>query len=246
MRILVIGESNKDIFHYGESLRLCPDAPVPVFNLLHTNETNGMAKNVENNLKSLGAKTHLITNQNYDNITKTRFIDNRTNHMFLRVDKNDNNYGMLTEEDIRFINFSEFDAVIISDYNKGFLPIELLELVSDKHPLTFIDTKRRIGSWITKFSFIKLNFSEFNLNKEYITEEMMNNIIVTKGSLGSLYRGNMYPVKNVEVKDTSGAGDTFVAALCYKFVETREIKTAINFANECATKVVQRRGVSVV
>lgn len=246
MRILVIGESNKDVFHYGESLRLCPDAPVPVFSLLHTTETNGMAKNVENNLKSLGAKTHLLTNENYDNITKTRFIDNRTNHMFLRVDKNDDSYGELAKETIEFINFSEFDAVIVSDYNKGFLQTSILKQISEKHPLTFIDTKKKLGPWAINFSFIKLNSSEFNFNKEYITEELLSNIVVTKGPLGSLYRGKIYPVKNVEVKDTSGAGDTFVAALCYKFVETGDIKTSIEFANECATLVVQRRGVSVI
>ena len=242
----MIGESNKDVFHYGESLRLCPDAPVPVFSLLHMTETSGMAKNVENNLNSLGAKTHLITNQNYDKITKTRFIDNRTNHMFLRVDKNDDSYGVLEKKNIEFINFSEFDAVIVSDYNKGFLSTKILKEISERHPLTFIDTKKKLGSWATKFSFIKLNSSEFDSNKEYITEELSKNIVVTKGPLGSLYRGSIYPVHNVEVKDTSGAGDTFVAAFCYKFVETREIKAAIIFANECATLVVQKRGVSVV
>jgi len=246
MRILVIGESNKDVFHYGESLRLCPDAPVPVFSLLHTTETNGMAKNVENNLKSLGAKTHLLTNENYDNITKTRFIDNRTNHMFLRVDKNDDSYGKLEEEHIKFINFSEFDAVIVSDYDKGFLTTDILKEISKRHPLTFIDTKKKIGEWAEGFSFIKLNFSEYESNKQFLTENILRNTIITKGPLGCTYRGEVYPVKTVEVKDTSGAGDTFVAALCYQYINTGDYASAIIFANECATKVVQRRGVSVI
>ena len=31
-KILVIGESCLDIFQYGDCKRLCPEAPVPVFN----------------------------------------------------------------------------------------------------------------------------------------------------------------------------------------------------------------------
>jgi sugar/nucleoside kinase (ribokinase family) len=53
-------------------------------------------------------------------------------------------------------------------------------------------------------------------------------------------------VENVEVKDMSGAGDTFLAGLVVKYLETKDIRQAIVFANECATEVVQRRGVGVV
>jgi sugar/nucleoside kinase (ribokinase family) len=50
----------------------------------------------------------------------------------------------------------------------------------------------------------------------------------------------------VEVKDVSGAGDTFISGLCCEFLKTRDIKKSIIFANECATKVVQKRGVSTI
>jgi sugar/nucleoside kinase (ribokinase family) len=50
----------------------------------------------------------------------------------------------------------------------------------------------------------------------------------------------------VEVKDVSGAGDTFISGLCYYYLKTKSIEESINFANECATKVVQKRGVSTV
>ena len=32
MKLLVIGESCLDVYQYGDSVRLCPEAPVPVFN----------------------------------------------------------------------------------------------------------------------------------------------------------------------------------------------------------------------
>ena len=94
MKILVIGESCRDIFNYGECNRLCPEAPVPIFNLIETTENGGMALNVKNNILALNAMTELITNPNWQDISKTRFIDIRTNHMFMRLDCNDNAYKL--------------------------------------------------------------------------------------------------------------------------------------------------------
>ena len=44
----------------------------------------------------------------------------------------------------------------------------------------------------------------------------------------------------------SGAGDTFLAGLIYKFCMTSDIEQSISFANMCSTDVVQKRGVSSV
>ena len=59
MKILVIGESCRDVFIYGACDRLAPEAPVPVFNPLRTVENGGMARNVYKNLEALGAKVSL-------------------------------------------------------------------------------------------------------------------------------------------------------------------------------------------
>jgi len=246
MKILVFGESCKDVFHYGDCSRLCPDAPVPVFRLINTVETWGMAKNVERNLVSLGAKVDLITNQNKDTITKTRYMDNRTNHMFLRVDENDNSYGNLSLKQLEEIDFKHYDAVVVSDYNKGFMSEEVLKVISQMHCTTFIDTKRLLSDWAEGFSFIKLNHKEYENNRENFTDTLKKKVILTKGQYGSEFQNNIYSVPTVEVKDTSGAGDTFVSGLCYEYVRTKDIVDAIKFANQCATKVVQKRGVSVV
>ena len=53
MEITVIGELCRDYFYYGETNRLSPEAPVPVFNPLFHVENPGMAGNVVENLKSL-------------------------------------------------------------------------------------------------------------------------------------------------------------------------------------------------
>ena len=246
MKILVFGESCKDVFHYGDCSRLCPDAPVPVFKLINTVETWGMAKNVERNLGSLGARVDLITNDTNESITKTRYMDNRTNHMFLRVDENDNSYGSLTLEQLQTINFEDYDAVIVSDYNKGYMSEEVLQAISGMHHTTFVDTKRLLSDWAEGFSFIKLNHKEYENNRDNFTDTLKQKVILTKGQYGSEFQNNIYSVPTVEVKDTSGAGDTFVSGLCFEYVRTKDIVDAIKFANQCATKVVQKRGVSIV
>ena len=50
----------------------------------------------------------------------------------------------------------------------------------------------------------------------------------------------------MEVKDLSGAGDTFLAGLVCTFLSTYDIEQSIQVANDCATNVVQRKGVTVI
>jgi sugar/nucleoside kinase (ribokinase family) len=59
-----------------------------------------------------------------------------------------------------------------------------------------------------------------------------------------MYDGITYPVNNdIEVRDLSGAGDTFMASLVISYLKTNNIERSIEYANDCATKVVQKRGV---
>ena len=88
MNILVIGDSCIDEFIYCDIERICPEAPVPVLKPIKSKYNRGMASNVVENLKALGAKVDLITN--IESIKKTRYVDNRSGQMVMRVDKNDN------------------------------------------------------------------------------------------------------------------------------------------------------------
>lgn len=242
MNILVIGESCKDVFKYGECDRLDPAAPAIVFKPLETKENGGMAMNVYRNLTSLSATTDIITNQNWSIITKTRFVDKKTNYILLREDNNDNQYGKIN---LNLINFEKYQAIIISDYDKGFLSKKDIQNICRKHPLVFLDTKKEIGKWCECVQFIKINNYEYNKSKN-ISITLKDKLVVTLGPLGAMHKEKIYPVKAVDIKDLSGAGDTFISGLVYKFIESRDIEKAIQFANECATVVVQKSGVSVV
>jgi bifunctional ADP-heptose synthase (sugar kinase/adenylyltransferase) len=241
MKILIIGESCKDVFHYGVCDRICPEAPVPVFNSVELRENGGMAMNVYRNIISFGFEPKLITNTNWQSIIKTRFVDKRTNHMFLRLDENDHEYCRC---EVSEINFCNHDAVIVSDYDKGFLTKKDLEFISQQHHLTFLDTKKILGEWSKNFTFIKINYKEYQKTFHTIDEDLKKILIITQGKDGCKHRDKEYEVPLVEIKDTSGAGDTFISALCIKYCETNDIGSAIRFANICSTSVVQKRGVT--
>jgi bifunctional ADP-heptose synthase (sugar kinase/adenylyltransferase) len=243
MSVLVVGESCNDIFHYGVCNRLCPEAPVPVFNSCKLVSNGGMAMNVYNNLSSLGSNVEIHTNSNWKNITKTRFVDRRTNHMFMRLDQNDKEYGKINLQDL---DLQKYDAVIVSDYNKGFMSESDISYISKNSKLSFLDTKKKLGPWCDDFSFIKINHLEHERTKSTITDNLLKNLIVTRGPRGCIYNGKTYGVELVEVKDTSGAGDTFIAALCFRYCLTGDIDKSIQFANQCSTTVVQKMGVVTI
>jgi D-beta-D-heptose 7-phosphate kinase/D-beta-D-heptose 1-phosphate adenosyltransferase len=217
---------------------------VPIFKATKSQiNSGGMAFNVYNNLVSLGGDVELHTNKNWRSITKTRLVDRRSNYTVLRVDKNDDKYGRCNVKDINYI---EFSAVIISDYNKGYLTEGDIEYISKKHSLTFLDTKKSLGSWCKDIKFIKINDVEYEKTQDTITNSLMNKLIITTGPDGCRYKDLVFPVPEVEIKDAGGAGDTFIAALSMKYVETEDIFESIKFANECATMVVQKKGIATI
>ena len=71
-------------------------------------------------------------------------------------------------------------------------------------------------------------------------------MIITRSDEGCEYNYKLYPVEKVNIKDVSGAGDTFVSGLVCEFIRTKDIILAIKFAQECATKVVQKKGVCTI
>jgi D-beta-D-heptose 7-phosphate kinase/D-beta-D-heptose 1-phosphate adenosyltransferase len=241
--IAVIGESCLDVFVYCDATRLCPEAPVPVLNVVEEKNNAGMAGNVLLNLDDLGFfKYRLFTNAGWEQITKTRYVHYKTNHMFFRVDT----VQEIKPLDYTMLDIGHFDAIVISDYNKGFLTEEAIEYITTYHPNTFVDTKKILGPWIRNAKFIKINDYEYQNSKPYITPDFENKIIHTMGELGCEYNGKRYPTTPVEIKDVSGAGDTFMAAFVSRFMETNNTDASITFANECAAKVVSQRGVTTI
>ena len=243
-KVLVIGEGCLDEFVYGKATRLSPEGPAPVFIESHTITNGGMAYNVRENLKALGCETELICNTQM--IVKKRYVEESFNQLLLRVDIDDvvPSIGNRISE----INFYDFDMIVISDYNKGFLSDTDIAKIAFNHPNTICDTKKKLGEWCTDLKFIKLNRTEYQNNKSFIenNEWILEKLIITLDKDGCMYLNNIYPTDKVEIMDISGAGDTFVAGFTTKYLETKNINESIMFGNRCSSQVIQKRGVSVI
>ena len=124
-----------------------------------------MAANVKINLENLGITPDFITND--AQILKTRYIDQRSGQHMLRVDSEPSVPEWNGET---LLAIDEYDAIIISDYNKGFLSYEKIEkLICSTDCPVFIDTKK---TDLDRFSgdrvWIKINESSLFAGKYVI------------------------------------------------------------------------------
>jgi D-beta-D-heptose 7-phosphate kinase/D-beta-D-heptose 1-phosphate adenosyltransferase len=156
--ICVIGDLILDHYVFGESVRISPEAPVPIVNVLNEDYYLGGAGNVVRNLKSFGAEVYIVgkigndinsikirnlfneinvssdylhIDENYLAISKTRIIAN--NQQIVRIDKeevkeNSNRVDSNILESLKII-IQKSDVVIVSDYGKGLLTNNLLKNV---------------------------------------------------------------------------------------------------------------------
>jgi len=231
-RILLIGDSCKDIYQYGTIDRLSPEAPVPVFVPVYTEERDGMASNVFNNLKALGCSVNYLSGETS---TKTRLIDARSKQQIVRVDNDVKSNPITFDTAIPDV----YDAIVVSDYNKGTVSYELIEELIELSIPIFVDTKktdlaRFQGAWV------KINDLEYSK----ITSECTG-LIVTHGADGAsaIHHDITCPALNVEVSDVTGAGDTFLSALTVEYLNTGSIQKAIEFAIRASSVTVQHLGV---
>jgi D-beta-D-heptose 7-phosphate kinase/D-beta-D-heptose 1-phosphate adenosyltransferase len=241
MKILVIGESCVDQFVYCNATRLSPEAPVPVLNPIYTTKNSGMAGNVYKNICALNNKADVVICSQDEDIIKKRYVDVKSNHMFLRVDTGEDNITKFNYSNNITELIKESNIVIVSDYNKGFLDNNMLWDIGHLSKLSILDTKRTLPQDVAnKYSFIKLNEGEFKNNSHLDPK----NIIITLGSKGASYQDTIIPQNNPQQTiDVSGAGDTFVAAFALDYYSCLNVVEAINYANQMASNVVSKRGV---
>ncbi len=232
LKILLIGDSCTDEYVYGTCERLNPEAPVPILRFNRKETTRGMAWNVRENLMSFGIEVFILTNK--ESITKTRYIDEKSNQHILRVDDE----GLCDPIDYELPE-DEYDALVISDYDKGFLTEKKIqELVDWFDGPVFIDSKKT--KLPKKDCYLKINEIESKLLKGY------KNLIVTKGAGGADYNKVNYPGEKTKIVDVVGAGDTFLSALVYFYLLYGRIEEAIPYANRAAAIAVQNFGTYVL
>lgn len=234
-KVLLIGDSCQDVFVYGVCNRLNPEAPVPILNYTKTVLKQGMAWNVRENLIAFGLDVYMLTNQ--EKIIKTRYIDEKYNQQILRVDNEVRLKPMSYD-----IPNDDYDAVVISDYDKGFITEDIMFNITlnSKCPV-FIDSKKT--NLPKEGCYIKINDEEFSKLKN---KKDHNNLIVTRGSKGAEYNKVLYPAKKVNVYDVVGAGDTFLSALVFGYLKFKNIEEAIPLANKASSIAVSHQGTYVL
>lgn len=230
-KILLIGDDCVDVYQQGSVDRLSPEAPVMIFCLEEQYSLPGMAGNVKINLENLGCE---VTYLHGNTSIKTRLVDCKSGYQILRIDQDDLSSPIELDTEI----FSMYDAIVVSDYDKGTVSYELLEKIrQDFQGPVFVDTKKtdlkRLEGCI-----VKVNDLEFSR----LTSTCID-LVVTHGKDGASYLGQNISTPTVEVNDVVGAGDTFLAAMTYQYLETKNMNAALEFAAKAASITVQHRGV---
>lgn len=287
LNVLVIGDFMMDTYIYGNSFRNSPEAPVPVIIPERKFSFVGGAGNVAMNLRSLGAnvsclgcvgsdelglemidtleskdiQTSGLFQSKYKTISKTRIFSNDKQCLRIDIEEPFKDWRPPSEENF---DYTEFDIIILSDYNKGVFDKTWLDI--KKFNNIFIDPKKENFSFYQGGGIITPNISELKIASkknilndndildacnELISKHKFEYIIAKKGEKGMSVVGknNFYrhiEPHFVENPDVTGAGDTVIAALSLSYFISKDIVKAAIFANAAASIAVSKKGTSLV
>jgi D-beta-D-heptose 7-phosphate kinase/D-beta-D-heptose 1-phosphate adenosyltransferase len=298
--VLVIGDAILDVYLMGKSTRLTPEAPVPVVDVVEKKAILGGAANTVCNLRSLGAHVSfcsvvgeddggiqlrtLLTelNANVDGLVlendresqvKTRIMSG--GHVIARYDIGTRSKIQPATERkiISFLkqSFGNFDAIIISDYDKGLITSNVLDTIiqlnKTYNKLIAIDSKRLEFFNQLNASFAKPNYEEgislagiefcesgrkgqviqnIDIFRKKINAEI---IAITLDEEGSVIfnRNNesaYCPAKRVDQPHVSGAGDTFLSAAVLTMTSTKQIQDIQEIATAAASIAISKHNTS--
>jgi len=288
-KILVVGDVMLDRYWMGSVNRTSPEAPVPIVDISSSIDKPGGAANVAKNLSDFGMNVTLsgicgkdeagrkVNKLIKDQKIKTKIIEDiktkttvklrviSKNQQLMRIDHEDSSHLKISKKLLDKIktNIKSYDAVIISDYDKGVVkPIirNILKLCKKFNIKTFIDPKGNDFSYYQNAYLLKPNQKEF---EEIVGESRSLSLFKTKGEalrkkLGLTYllvtRGKdgmmlfeknkikTYPAMLHDVFDVTGAGDTVISILAAYAINDNNIYASVDAANIAAGISVQKLG----
>lgn len=280
-KILVIGDVIIDKYIWCACERISPEAPVPVVLSKDKEQRLGGAANVYANLCALKAKVSilsvvgddenlsflkerlhgkLVVKKGYKTPLKSRII--ASNQQILRLD-DEEKLVLDDESEIKKLfkeSLSEFDAFILSDYDKGLLSPSLCKYMineaSKMDKIILVDPK---GKDYTKYKGATL----LTPNKKeaqaagFLGDDLESSLLKMQKDLALKYslitlsekgiaaydnKLHLIPAKAREVYDVTGAGDSVIAMLAYALALKVPINRACELANRAAAVVVSRIG----
>lgn len=297
LRVLVVGDVMLDRYVSGQVHRISPEAPVPVLSVENEKVVAGGAANVALNCASLDADVEVCgwfgTDKQGDQlrellfsqkirvddsfcfstvptISKTRLTSG--NQQICRVDREnfpiDYKPNLSRLKNVFIEKANRCDVVIISDYGKGFLSNDLLELLRihssfiavDPKPSRLLDyckpdllTPNRLEALelAGKSRLMKDEFPKDQITQEIFEKYSPQKLAITLGAEGMLLAENgkvqnTIPTAAREVFDVSGAGDTVIAVLAMGLVAGGSFEESAKLANLAAGVVVGKVGTATV
>ncbi len=294
--ILVIGDIILDHYIWGKVTRISPEAPVPVVEVTRESFLLGGAANVAHNITSLGGRASVvgingqdiagealmnilsqkgvncdgIFTENRPTTVKTRVIAH--NQQVVRFDREDKKYvdGKILKGILGYLNsvITLYDAVIVSDYQKGMVSSELIrDIVKKAKPKDmFIAVDPKVGhfDFYKGVSLITPNVMEASVGshieikddktllkagKNLMKKLSCKAVLITRGEQGmSLFEKNKVthiPTVARKVYDVTGAGDTVISAFTLAYVSGADMEEAAVIANHAAGIVVGEVGTAV-
>ncbi len=298
-RILCLGDLMLDRYVYGEVERISPEAPIPVLHTQRETATLGGAGNVVRNLYALGGKVHvigatgkdgtglaiaaeldalenvfaeLIDDPSRPSTLKTRYV--AVGQQLLRVDcENPKALGEDIERQVLAklpAAIESADAVILSDYAKGFLTPrivgEAIRAARAAGKIVVVDPKGRDFRRYGNASYLTPNRKELaeatgkkiaNVDDaaeaaaSLIRDFGIDTVLVKLGAEGlCLVRKGDPPIhlqtRAREVYDVSGAGDTVISTLALALAGGYAPAEACELANLAGSIVVGKVGTATV
>lgn len=291
-RILVLGDVMLDSYWHGSTERISAEAPIPVVDIQAVEDRLGGAANVALNVASLGGSAGLVGAVGYDNsarilrdklasagiedclvsvtdrptITKFRIVSRK--QQLVRADFESTDalaaqiFMPILEE-----NLGRYDALVLSDYDKGVLaePLAAINFALKNNKPTLVDPKFKDYSAYAGATLVKPNQKEFEAavggwqsEREMVEKArlMMSNLgfgamLITRGAEGmTLVQQNSHelhlPARSREVFDVSGAGDTVIATLAAALASGESLADAVQLCNVAAGIVVTKMGTASV
>lgn len=250
-KVLVLGDQITDIYRHFTATRICPEGPVPVLAKLKKDHepysSSGGAGLVVAQLVELFNDCRSVVFCPGSFSEKERiFADDR---LMLRIDEDSQN--PIDPDYLFTIDLRGYDAIVVSDYDKGAF-IEptanwLIRKADDLNIPVFVDAKK---NW----SWYRGAFAMFPNDRESSAgiNAYAKHIIHKLGPEGCKVDGVHIPTNNHAVRDVTGAGDVFLAAFVYEYLnwphdfEKSKLERAARFANKVAGISVEHVGTHIV
>ena len=300
LRLVVLGDVMLDEYLTGHVERTSPEAPVPVVRAESETCSLGGAANVAHLARALGAEAQLFGVVGNDGAGQ-RFLaqceaagidasnvlvaETRPTTRKLRVLAQHQHVLRVDWEEQRPIRpemaaqvlerlraLERPDAMVISDYAKGFLSAEVLEgaieLAREWDVPVLVDPKYADLTRYRGATVIKANLKEFEAALGHkivdrLEEELTTGsaailettgaqvLVVTLGDKGLAVfqrdmEGLLVSTSIQDVYDVSGAGDSVITVLALSLAVSLPVDEAARLANEAAGVAVGKSGVAVV